>query len=115
MCFPLREEDWLLYVGFLERDEKLKPGTIQQYLLHLGKFFACLHLPVPQWKQMKRLSILRRRTKGLAKAKATRKQPIHYKLAMEIVDIIDSSRDDTVAFVATLLIGICGILLTFYD
>jgi hypothetical protein len=70
LSFPLSEGDWLLYVAFLEVDEKLKPGSIGQYLTHLTKFFACVGLPQPLWKDMKKLRVLRRELKAYRSPRA---------------------------------------------
>jgi hypothetical protein len=107
--FPLQEEDWLLYMAFLEKDEKMKPGTINQYLRHLTKFFACVRIPQPEWKAMKRMSVLKRRIDGLQIAKAVRKQPVDFKLVTRIIDNFDCRRADMIPFLAVLTIGVCGL------
>jgi hypothetical protein len=109
LSFPLSEGDWLLYVAFLEVDEKLKPGSIGQYLTHLTKFFACVGLPQPLWKDMKKLRVLRTRIKGLQIAKGKKKQPVHFKLVKQIVDSADTTRADSNVFVAILIVGVVGL------
>ena len=78
LTFPLLEDDWMMYVAFLECDEKLKPGTIGQYLLHMNKLFACLNMPAPKFKEMPRLRVLHARVKGLKIAKGKKKHPVHF-------------------------------------
>ena len=47
--------------------------------------------------------------KGLKIAKGKKKQPIHFKLVQQIVDITDHSRADSHVFLSILIVGVCAL------
>ena len=87
----------------------MKPGSIDQYLLHVTHFYSCMSISPPQWKCMPRFQAMRRRLTGLSIAKRDRKQPVTFDLGMKIIDSIPDSREDKLAFCSVLATGICGL------
>ena len=105
---PLTELDWLLFHQWMRDTERLVPGTSKQYVNNVNYFLECIGYPQPNWASMRLKKRVNRRQKGLIQAKACRKQPVHWGLVKQLVDIADVNRVDVPVFLAILCLGVAG-------
>ena len=107
---PFEEIDFVLFTIFMLDEQKLAPGTIVQYFVHLNYFFEARGYAIPDYSEMRTFRRIRKELSRQAKARQARPRvkPLTWDILRRVIGDLEPENPDDTAFGALLLVGVAG-------